>query len=578
MKKSNNADQANQVTGQGKEPNPSPKNLAQIKKLKSDIEYCDMSIELSPNANNYYLKAEALFKLWQVSPNELYKNKSLASEALLAYGLAIDASNIPGTSEHPDPLYLVSRSELYLKLGNTNKALADIKATALNFNPSIENANTSENVTIRAKIKNNLQALEAILKTQKDNNTQDPELTKLFDEYVKTTVDFVNKAKFKDYDGDYYASITSILQIVQSDIEQLKKQSANHDSILQDSGTKDKAEIKNAFARIEQEDKELSDYLKTFYWVSINYFEAYRALSTGIIQGSIEESKKDKLILAGVSKAAECATELAKGLPLIGGLVGMVDKVIDSIYGKIKQNRFENKVKAINKVIESKFGIEEDISINVAKLALKSLELRKEEIKHQSLQKLQDGEVSTKQTSAITWLKNKMVEIKSKFFDTLQIHESKAAEIALEDVAMFLAYLYKNHEAITYKNTPSLDKQIESILTNGTFEPMLCEAMASEKEQLQTEQTQTSEKILAKVQAPASQQTIAPVHVQPSATTQLPMPASALAPEPTTEPVLASTDQAPNLQNAQEVPLLVMKHDTHKVETTGNCGCHCEVM
>lgn len=39
----------------------------------------------------------------------------------------------------------------------------------------------------------------------------------------------------------------------------------------------------------------LYEYCTTFYWILLNYFDAYRNLSTGVIKGNIYNEKDDKV-------------------------------------------------------------------------------------------------------------------------------------------------------------------------------------------------------------------------------------------------------------------------------------------
>lgn len=61
-----------------------------------------------------------------------------------------------------------------------------------------------------------------------------------------------------------------------------------------------KADIKRSFAELKLTPA-LYDYNKAFYWTLLNYFSAYRMLSTGLIKGDIDSTttNKESLIIAG---------------------------------------------------------------------------------------------------------------------------------------------------------------------------------------------------------------------------------------------------------------------------------------
>ena len=66
-------------------------------------------------------------------------------------------------------------------------------------------------------------------------------------------------------------------------------------------------------------------------------------------------------IFANVAKNfANYGADFAKGLPVIGGILGLMDSIIDDISVTIKDIRFQNKANAINKV----FMFNSDKNIN----------------------------------------------------------------------------------------------------------------------------------------------------------------------------------------------------------------------
>lgn len=51
------------------------------------------------------------------------------------------------------------------------------------------------------------------------------------------------------------------------------------------------------------------------------------------------------------TKVLTYGAKLAENLPFIGGAIGLINQAISAVYGKIKSNRFDNRINAINNII-----------------------------------------------------------------------------------------------------------------------------------------------------------------------------------------------------------------------------------
>ena len=69
---------------------------------------------------------------------------------------------------------------------------------------------------------------------------------------------------------------------------------------------------------------------------------------------------KEQIFANAAKKIANFSADLAKGLPVVGGILGLMDSIIDDISVTIKDIRFQNKANAINKV----FMFNSDKNIN----------------------------------------------------------------------------------------------------------------------------------------------------------------------------------------------------------------------
>ena len=264
-----------------------------------------------------------------------------------------------------------------------------------------------------------------------------------------------------------------------------------HEHILDKSGAKERAEVKAGFDAAAIEGEEFSIYLKTFYWTVLNMFGAYRNLGTGLIQGNIDndESIKESLLIKGAKKLASFGADIASGIPVIGSILGVMDSIIDTIYTTVKERRFEDRVNKINKIIQSKLGLEDDISIKLAKVSLALLEIRKEEILYPTPPKPTSG-LKDRMELAKSWLTNKIDAIKDKVLpNVVHLHDQSnlSVQLALKDAALIIAYMIKHYDEIIRRKDP-LEKQIAILTKNGSIDTILSESSANLAQQDQPEQ------------------------------------------------------------------------------------------
>ena len=266
--------------------------------------------------------------------------------------------------------------------------------------------------------------------------------------------------------------ITCRLELKQTVTEMAAKQQIQEKALLY-SGVYEKAQIIEGFKKLEERNIELYSYCKTLYWSSINLFYAYRNLSTGLIKPDLEKnrSNSEDWLVKGAKAVASFGAEIAKGVPFVGGVIGAVDSVINDIYSAVQQNNIDNKVNAITQVIQLKLGMEDDISINVAKMAL-NMTISKEEM-IVNPQKMSPG----KTQSCFDWLKHKLEDIKQKVLPTVYLYnkDSYGVELALQDVTLLMVFLAKNYQEII-KNKETLDIQCTNIIKYGGLKSLLKEA------------------------------------------------------------------------------------------------------
>lgn len=256
------------------------------------------------------------------------------------------------------------------------------------------------------------------------------------------------------------------IEIVQK--EEAKK-IEEHEEVLRQGGVYAKVEIKNRMNEMKAENPELYAYCKTFYWTMLNYFGSYRNLSTNLFEKNVDvDQTSNKIITEGIKKVASFGMEIAKGVPFVGNVIGSIDGVIDLIYGTYKEKAFDFKVKVVNKIIQKKFTLEEDISLEVGKLAVDMALLRKTDI----LKAESPGKID----KIWGWLNKQMENLNKLVFPYVEMNNEKGAKLALKDIVSLFAFFFKNHEIILSRED-SLSKQIENIVLFGSLDNLLREAV-----------------------------------------------------------------------------------------------------
>ena len=252
---------------------------------------------------------------------------------------------------------------------------------------------------------------------------------------------------------DQLSSYQAMLLQMQAEVQRLKQSEAEEeakikedDQIILDGGIQDLAQIKEEFLALQAENPELHAYCQTFYWTSLNLFDGYRYLSTQLVEASSVNTSTDKLWLTMVSKVAQYGADFAKGTPIVGGALSLLDKIIDSIYTGYQTTAIGNKINSINLVIQHKFGMAEEISLNIAKTAIAIVKAKKEAILHPETNNNHPGKLQ----AAFDWLKNQVTTIKDKILPHIDLHDkdSHGAQLALQDTTLFMAYLSVHYQQV----------------------------------------------------------------------------------------------------------------------------------
>lgn len=248
-----------------------------------------------------------------------------------------------------------------------------------------------------------------------------------------------------------------------------------HEKALQDGGVYDLATIRRGFNEIEHLLPQLKNYSKTFYWTMANYFEAYRSISTGLFQSNAgaEITTKEQIGVQVAKKGAQYVTTALQSIPIVGSAVGLLDMLIDDVTTMVADNRFERKVNAISIIIREKFQMVQDISSIIAKVALTVTHEREHAIFHPEPEKT-DNSVMGVVTRLGNAFEEKLAALKEAVLPTIELNDptDPGVQLALKDVTLTLAYLFKNHEEII-RNKEPLNIQMIEIIRNGSLEKLL---------------------------------------------------------------------------------------------------------
>ena len=258
------------------------------------------------------------------------------------------------------------------------------------------------------------------------------------------------------------------------EIVRISKKTDELEADIKDAGVKELAMVKRGFKELQEKDEELFSYCKTFYWTTVNLMGAYRVASTGMVSNNYDygTSCSENLLYEGVKKVTSVVADISQGVPFLGGLVSMFNSIIDKIVDCVKENAFENKVNAINKIIQCKIGTEDEISVNICKVALVITQAREKNILYPELSEAPSSQLS----KGIKWLENQINNIKEKVLPSIDLHDpnSWGATLALQDVSLVIAYLTKNSDAVVSRKDP-IEKQLEAIIKFNGLTQVLAE-------------------------------------------------------------------------------------------------------
>ncbi len=473
-----------------------------ISKLERDIKYYEMAISSNPNNDNAYnLQGQTYAKL-----AESTNNQQFYYEAIKYYDQAIAINPNKST-------YLCDRSKLYALIGEPEKAVLDFrKVNELVSSQESQGAINDHYVQHTLKKVAKLDNIQDTIKKLESEGKLDTVFFKAFSSLAEVTTGLVvqvsaHDTRLSEHDQRFVElekSLEKALAFIEElqeqmhttpsqesqiiltekvkqqeikilDLQEKVKQTTNQlqivESVIDDSKIKELAEIKKGFEELEASSPILYNYCKTFYWTLSNYFEAYRVLDSEVIEGSSGGSagSVEEIAMSGVKfglkKGMEYTAKLAQGIPIIGGVVGVLDKIIDEGWNEIEIRELRSKTNIINKIIQNcDIKTSDDIDITIGRVAL---EITNDKFKQQDILLFEQS----KGKKAWNWLNEK---IKSSV--PLREYSDPVSQLALQDVSLLLYSLYKNHASIINKKV-ALHQQLAEIVVQKDQEQFILKAL-----------------------------------------------------------------------------------------------------
>ena len=380
-----------------------------------------------------------------------------------------------------NPLLLINRSQLYCQNGLKKLAQSDLKiALALiqddkNEKIKIQSQDVRNVIHTLLLLERNLyKAEKKVSKLEQSSENND-----LFDIFnlikrrtTETTDAILNKlnndqsADKKDRDTleEIRKDLDKVLLLVYKQQVQIEK----HEFAIKENKIYEKALVRAKFEDLSNNNSKLYDYCKSFYWTLLNYLDVYRGLSTGLIKANLEQDINtpakfiQKLVFAGAT--------LARGTPIYGGALGMLDVIVDALFTTMAQHKFTYKVNAINKLIlfnkDNKLIFAEDLCLEIAQASLEITEKSAHYILNPI--DLESKATNTRWKKTAKWFNKQIEKVKTKFLgEQITLYESPESIAALKDVTLFLTYVYKHWKTMIERQDYKMKDEIVDVITTG---------------------------------------------------------------------------------------------------------------
>jgi tetratricopeptide (TPR) repeat protein len=318
------------------------------------------------------------------------------------------------------------------------------------------------------KLLSNLRKENAQLKEQMQVNTAkiqniEGQIAKLCtkEEFEKATAEFSQTAKK--------------IELFCGKIKVLEDHSQNQDiklmtidETLKRSNCFIKENIQRDLEKLKSESPVLFEYANNFYWTLSNYLLAYRAISSGLVDGVRDKNEFEKMW----DKVGSKVVTALGSVPVVGGLIGVIEESLSALNNTYQQMKFDRKVAKINEVITG-FLLEEDLSLAIASGAIEIATRKKEYILKQyelEKNKVPSGTKTIKGSieEKVAAFENKLEKLLTQVTKISKLPDTIAYKMAVEEVVLFINYIATNDvKLVTNENKANLDKVIAEAFMNN---------------------------------------------------------------------------------------------------------------
>lgn len=299
-----------------------------------------------------------------------------------------------------------------------------------------------------------LQLLEKIKEVEQKYQNKIQELENKYKEIMYVNENTLLGSRITgSFDGTrpFLGTIRKKLSDLQRGFASIQEQQLEHDEIMLLSGVDEKARIQKELKFFKDSNPKLHDYCTAFYYGLSTYIMAYKTLSTGSIQTSDDIS--NTAAKYGIHCIMKAGVAVSKGIPIVGSVVAFLDLVVIGTYSTIQSWKLQNKIQIVNEIIKKKSPLDDELSLNIVKTAVAVTKL-----KTQDIIQTQD------QNKRLKWIEGKLKSIKENVIGE-EIISTPSAALAMQDVGIILANMYKDYRRIINNDKPLDDILIAFALT-----------------------------------------------------------------------------------------------------------------
>lgn len=264
------------------------------------------------------------------------------------------------------------------------------------------------------------------------------------------------------------------MKIIEGRLNGQESSIATIDQTLKQSNCFNRQGIKEGFEALKTDGPDgavIYDYANNFYWSLSNYLLAYRAISSGAVRSISDMNQLEKIW----DKVGSCIIKVTGAIPVVGGMLALIESGIMSINSAYKDMKFARKVGKINELITG-FILEEDLNLAIANASIQIAKMKKSDIVSQYQQKYNERKDEQK-PSTFKKAKDTIGE-KVEAFNTkveFMLTKIKTSEdttgkiMAIKDVILFLNYIATNEVVLinNQNDVATFDQAITQIFRDN---------------------------------------------------------------------------------------------------------------